>query len=111
MQLLARYEARPIGGLRGTSVREEAMRARDPLRDSPPAPSARVVAPALDPLTSHLVDATQRTILYWDVMRRRGNQYLEHMAQQAPNVLHFGAELVMDGRALDRPVNYGLVRI
>ncbi len=44
-------------------------------------------------------------------MRQRGNQYREHMAQQAPNVLHFGAELIMHGRTLERPVNYGLVRI
>ena len=26
------------------------------------------------------------------------------MAQQAPNVLHFGAELIMHGRTLERPV-------
>jgi hypothetical protein len=26
----------------------------------------------------YLVDAGQRSILFWDVMRRRGNQYREH---------------------------------
>ena len=87
------------------------MRARDTLRDPPAAPVTPAGAPSLDPFTSYLVDAAQRTILYWDVMRQRGNQYREHMAQQAPNVLHFGAELVMHGRTLKRPVNYGLVRI
>jgi hypothetical protein len=30
---------------------------------------------------------------------------------KAPNVLSFEAELVLDGRSLPRPVNYGLVRI
>ena len=57
------------------------------------------------------VDAWQRSVLYLDVMRRRGNQYHEHMAETAPHVLSFDGELVADGRKLERPVNYGLVRI
>jgi hypothetical protein len=57
------------------------------------------------------VDAWQRSVLYLDVMRRRGNQYHEHMAEKAPHVLSFKGELVADGRKLERPVNYGLVRI
>lgn len=56
-------------------------------------------------------DAVERSILYADVMRQRGNQYHEHMAQQAPNVLSMAYELVLDGRTLERPVNYGLLRI
>ncbi|MFO1075724.1 MAG: DUF3141 domain-containing protein [Geminicoccaceae bacterium] len=67
--------------------------------------------PPLDPLTSYLVDAFQRSVLYWDVMRERGNQYFAHMAETAPNVLQFQFEVVVDGRTLARPVNYGLVRI
>ena len=46
-----------------------------------------------------------------DVMRQRGNQYREHLAQTVPNVLNYEAELIIDGRTLKRPVNYGLVRI
>ncbi|MFL5334259.1 MAG: DUF3141 domain-containing protein [Geminicoccaceae bacterium] len=65
----------------------------------------------LDPLSAYLVDAAQRTILFWDVLRQRGNQYLEHMAMQAPNVLQFETQLIVDGRELPRPVNYGLVQI
>ena len=78
---------------------------------SAPEPVAQVDPRTLDPLSAYLVDAAQRSILYWDVLRQRGNQYREHMAQQAPNVLQFDAELVLDGRTLARPVNYGLVRI
>ena len=52
-----------------------------------------------------------RSVLFLDVLRQRGNQYLEHMAMQAPNVLQFQAELVVDGRAQPRPVNYVLARI
>ena len=35
------------------------------------------------------VDAWQRSILSLDVLRERGNIYLEHNAQNAPNVLSF----------------------
>ncbi|MDE1179066.1 DUF3141 domain-containing protein [Paraburkholderia sp.] len=57
------------------------------------------------------IDAWQRFVLYADVMRQRGNQYQTHLAELTPNVLDFEATLVMDGRDLPRPVNYGLVRI
>jgi pimeloyl-ACP methyl ester carboxylesterase len=87
------------------------MRARETLRPMAGAGPRMSAEPTLDPLTAYLLDATQRTILFWDVLRQRGNQYLEHMAQQAPNVLQFDADLVVDGRKLPRPVNYGLVRI
>ena len=62
-------------------------------------------------LIEYLEDAGQRTVLYWDVMRQRGNQYMEHMAQTAPNVLQFDHELIVSGRTLPRPVNYGIVKI
>jgi pimeloyl-ACP methyl ester carboxylesterase len=57
------------------------------------------------------VDAWQRSILLIDVLRQRGNNYVEYNAREAPHVLSFEAELVLDGRSLPRPVNYGLVRI
>ncbi len=63
------------------------------------------------PFVEYTVDAAQRTLLFWDVMRQRGNQYREHLAQTAPHVLHYEAEVVIDGRTLERPVNYALVRI
>ena len=57
------------------------------------------------------IDAWQRTILMLDVLRQRGERYQEHIAKAAPHVLKFGCELIMDGRKLQRPVNYVLVRI
>lgn len=56
-------------------------------------------------------DTCERSVLYLDVMRQRGNQYLEHMEQTKPNVLGFEAEVLMDGRTLPHPVNYELMRI
>ena len=57
------------------------------------------------------IDAWQRSIMFLDILRERGNIYWEHSAQPVPHVLHFEAEPLRDGRALPRPVNYGLVRI
>jgi pimeloyl-ACP methyl ester carboxylesterase len=65
----------------------------------------------MDPVSEYLIDAAQRTVLYWDVMRQRGNQYRAHMAQNAPHVLDYDYEPLIDGRTLPEPVNYGLVRI
>ena len=59
----------------------------------------------------YATDAAQRSLLFLDVMRQRGNAYREHAAETAPHVLEFKCELVMDGRKLDRPVNYALVHI
>ena len=62
----------------------------------------------------YLIDAGQRTGLFLDVLRERGNQYLAQSSKIAPHVLEFSVgkeDLVMDGRALERPVNYVLVRI
>jgi hypothetical protein len=80
--------------------------ANDPA-EAPPSKPSELFAPGVD----YVVDAAQRTILFWDVMRQRGNQYHEHLAQAAPHVLSYAAELVLDGRTLKRPVNYALVRI
>jgi pimeloyl-ACP methyl ester carboxylesterase len=59
----------------------------------------------------YMVDSGQRTVLFLDVMRRRGVQYREHLAETAPNVLNYSVELIMDGRKLEHPVNYALVRV
>jgi pimeloyl-ACP methyl ester carboxylesterase len=59
----------------------------------------------------YAIDAAQRGVLFWDVLRERGNQYREHMAENAPHVLDYKVELVVDGRKLERPVNYALVRV
>ena len=63
------------------------------------------------PVQEYWLDVWQRSILFLDVLRERGNLYRAHNAAPAPNVLSFEAELVRDGRTLPRPVNYLLARI
>ena len=70
--------------------------------------------PLFEPVNAaaeYWVDAWQRSILLLDVLRQRGNNCVEHNAREAPHVLNFDVELVLDGRLLPRPVNYALVRI
>ena len=59
----------------------------------------------------YLTDSMQRSILFLDALRERGNAFIERSAQGLPPVLHFDYETVVDGRMLQRPVNYALVKI
>jgi pimeloyl-ACP methyl ester carboxylesterase len=61
--------------------------------------------------TQYAVDFAQRSLSFWDTLRQRGNNFIEHERQGLPPVLRFGHEMVMDGRSLHPPVNYALLRI
>jgi pimeloyl-ACP methyl ester carboxylesterase len=69
------------------------------------------VGPTLGFAQEYWLDAWQRSVLFLDILRERGNTYFDHSSKEVPNVLGFQAELVQDGRTLPRPVNYALVRI
>jgi len=60
---------------------------------------------------TYAADWLQRWVLFWDTLRQRGNNFLEHERAGKPSVLAFDYETVVDGRKLPRPVNYALVRI
>jgi len=61
--------------------------------------------------TRYAVDAGQRSVLFLDTLRQRGNAYHEHEAAGRPPLLHFDHEMVLDARTFAHPVNYALVRI
>ena len=54
------------------------------------------------------IDAWQRSILFLDVLRQRGNNSAEHNARKAPNVLSFEVEPVLDGRSCVHPIEMSL---
>ena len=85
-----------------TSARDAAK----PHAGTYPRPAALFTAAA-----EYLTDAAQRSLLFWDVMRERGDQYRAHLEMTAPHVLEYRVELVADGRKLERPVNYVLARV
>lgn len=57
------------------------------------------------------VDCWQRSFIFLDIMRKRGNNYLDHLRDNQPPVLVFDYEIIMDARTFEKPVNYSLVRI
>jgi pimeloyl-ACP methyl ester carboxylesterase len=61
--------------------------------------------------SSYVTDMAQRSVLFWDTIRQRGNRYLEHERAGKPPVLVYEHQMIVDGRTFERPVNYALVRI
>ena len=60
---------------------------------------------------SYSVDLLQRSLLFMDVLRQRGDNMLAHeRAGQSP-LLDFEHEVVLDARQFERPANYALLRI
>ena len=57
------------------------------------------------------IDAFQRSVLFMDAMRKRGNIYFDHKKNNKPPVLTFDYDVIMDGHDLERPVNFLLARI
>ncbi|HKN26684.1 MAG TPA: DUF3141 domain-containing protein [Roseiarcus sp.] len=68
-------------------------------------------AVALNAAQEYWIDAWQRGVLVLEALNKRGNTHVAETAKEAPHVLSFSAEVVLDGRTLARPVNYALVRI
>ena len=56
-------------------------------------------------------DFWQRSVLFLDILRERGNAHEEMLAHGATSVLMYDTELVMRGDELPHPVNYSLLRI
>jgi len=57
------------------------------------------------------VDFAQRSVLFLDTLRRRGNNWIAHEQAGKPPVLAYKYEVLADGRTMERPVNHALVRI
>jgi hypothetical protein len=62
-------------------------------------------------LPEYLVDAFQRTVLFFELLRKRGNDETQITAQSMATVLHFDHEVLVSGWSLPRPINYSLSRI
>ncbi len=56
-------------------------------------------------------DAIQRSVMFADIIRERGNIYFDHRFAGRPPVLVFDYEIIMDGKDLNPPSNYKLARI
>jgi hypothetical protein len=61
--------------------------------------------------SDYMTDACQRSVLFLDLLRRRGDEQVKITAEPMATVLSFDHELVMSGKSLWRPINYSLLRI
>ena len=57
------------------------------------------------------LDALQRSLLFWDTLRERGNNWIEYEQAGKPPLLHYESEMLADARTFERPCNYALLRI
>jgi hypothetical protein len=78
-----------------------------------PAPSKAEAVPSgsLRDTWDYGVDFWQRTVLFWDTLRQRGDDMLEHERAGMPPLLDFKYETVLDARRFEHPANYALLRI
>lgn len=67
--------------------------------------------PLVNEMRDYLRDSLRRWVMTLDVLRRRGNEFLEYERTGQPPLLAFDYEVLIDGRDLPEPVNYCLVRI
>ncbi|HEY2817174.1 MAG TPA: DUF3141 domain-containing protein [Casimicrobiaceae bacterium] len=59
----------------------------------------------------YTVDFAQRFVLFWDTMRKRGNNWIAHEQAGKPPLFAYEYEVLADARTFERPVGYALVRI
>lgn len=64
-----------------------------------------------DSASAYAVDAWQRSVLFADILRERGNQYAAMMARPIATVLSFDHEIILSGQSLARPINFSLARV
>ncbi|MEO7128984.1 MAG: DUF3141 domain-containing protein, partial [Rhodoferax sp.] len=78
-----------------------------PEKRNPPIPlgSSALAGP------QYMVDALQRSILFLDLLRQRGNEEADITSRPLATVLRYEHELLMSGLSLKRPMNYSLYRI
>ena len=76
-----------------------------------PAPAEPAPGESLHDARDYGLDVWQRTVLFWDALRQRADNMLEHERAGLPPLLDFKYETVLDARRFEQPANYALLRI
>ncbi len=69
------------------------------------------LSPMAKEFNEYITDFSQRSILFMDTMRKRGNEMLDMTTDDHATVLNFDYEKIMDGSSFDQPINYWLARM
>lgn len=78
-----------------------------PAVDTPTEPKT----PSPQDLLEYQRDFFERTVLFWDTLRKRANNMLDHERAGLPPLLDFKYETLLDARRFEHPANYALLRI
>lgn len=76
-----------------------------------PLKQGRLRQPTPTDWLEYFADLGQRSLLFWDTLRQRGDNTLAHERAGYPLLLKFEHETLIAGSDLPRPVNYSLLRI
>lgn len=79
-----------------------------------PAPGSGTRTTAVDPsreIQDYGRDLWERSLLFWDTLRQRADNMLEHERAGLPPLLDFKYEAILDAQRFERPANYALLRI
>lgn len=69
------------------------------------------VIPTFKDFHDYFTDSAERSVIFMDVMRRRGDEMLEMTNKTSSTVLHFDYEIILDGKDFARPINYWLAKV
>jgi hypothetical protein len=72
---------------------------------------AKVKATYWSDFVDYQRDVLERTVLFWDTLRQRADNMIEHERAGLPPLIDFKYETLLDARRFERPVNYALLRI
>src|SRR5665647_130039 len=106
----------PIKGRVPASSRPDRSQGRQPqgkvtAKQEPQTPLRNALEMGSLDLLAYQRDVLERTILFFDTLRRRANNMLDHERAGLPPLLNFKYETLLDARQFERPVNYALLRI
>jgi pimeloyl-ACP methyl ester carboxylesterase len=73
--------------------------------------AAEAAIPSILDFLAYQRDVLERSILFFDTLRRRANNMLDHERAGLPPLLNFKYETLLDAREFERPANYALLRI
>jgi len=76
-----------------------------------PASLGQLKQPSPADWQEYFTDLGQRSVLFWDTLRQRGDNTLAHERAGYPLLLKFDHETLVAGTDLPRPVNYSLLQI
>jgi len=101
---LSRYHAQAVGHSQAEAARYAAASLQQLLPKF-------LVPSVIDSFCEYVKDCGQRWILFLDTLCRRGDACIVREKEGFKPVLAFDYDIVVDGRTLERPVNYALVNI